>query len=60
MTRGSFLILVWSNEDVDTDHVKADMVSTGSQEGRALKMSVEEEKRVNPVSLGDEVTPAKN
>lgn len=51
---------VLSNELVDTFQVNFFRVSKGSHEGRYFKMRVEEENRVNPVSLGDGVTPVKN
>ena len=51
---------VWSNEDVDTDHVILDMLSAVSHFGRYRKNEVDDEKMVNPVSLGDAVAPAKN
>ena len=51
---------VWSKDDVETVHVKGRKCSRVTHEGRCLKTSVDEEKRVKPVSLGDVVTPAKN
>lgn len=49
-----------SKDVVATVQVSGDRVSSVSHEGRYLKRSVEEENSVKPVSLGDEVTPAKN
>lgn len=45
-----------SNADVDTLQVSLEM-SFFSHDGRYLKNRVEEEKRVKPVSLGEEVAP---
>lgn len=53
-------IAVLSNELVDTFQVNFFRVSKGSHEGRYFKIRVEEENSVNPVSLGDGVTPVKN
>jgi hypothetical protein len=57
---GRPVIVVWSKDDVETVHVKGRKCSRVSHGGRCLKASVDEEKTVNPVSLGDVVTPAKN
>jgi hypothetical protein len=51
--------MVLSNADVDTLQVSLEM-SFFSHDGRYLKNRVDEEKRVNPVSLGEEVAPWKS
>jgi hypothetical protein len=50
---------VLSNADVETLQVSLEM-SLLSHDGRYLKNRVDEEKRVNPVSLGEEVAPWKS
>lgn len=47
-------------EDVDTVHVRGRSEDRGRCAGRYLNSSVDDEKSVKPVSLGDSVTAVKN
>lgn len=59
-TNGIPFRTVESNDDVETDHVLVAISSAVSHFGRYLNNMVDEEKSVKPVSLGEEVAPAKN
>ena len=59
-TRGRPPSTVLSKAEVDTLHVSLERSCFLSHDGRYLKKSVEDEKIVKPVSLGDEVAPWKS
>jgi hypothetical protein len=57
---GRPLIFVESKDDVETLHLRGHRWPKLSHSGRYLANIVDDENTVNPVSLGDVVTPAKN